>query len=75
VWDSPFLDRGGPPIVFRVVVQDRSGQRKWARGSCGGRLEVRWIKPESWVAASHSKANPLWDDDLDAPRYETARQN
>jgi hypothetical protein len=66
VWDRPFLEKGGSPIVFRVVVQDRSGQRKWARVMCGANLEVRWIKPESSLASSWSKNDPLWDQELDA---------
>src|SRR5271170_2800569 len=35
VWDSPFLENNGAPIVCRVVIQDRSGQRKWARVMSG----------------------------------------
>jgi hypothetical protein len=66
VWDSPFLENSDAPIVFRVVVQDRSGQRKWARVMSGRRLEVRWSKPEPSLAFSPSKEDPLWDQDLDA---------
>ena len=66
VWDGPFFEDGGPQIVFRVVVQDRSGQRKWARVLCGKRFEVRWVKPESSFASPRSNDDPLWDQELDA---------
>lgn len=65
VWDSPSLDNGGAQVVFRVVVQDRSGQRKWARVRSGKRFDVRWIKPESSFASSRSQDDPLWDQELD----------
>lgn len=66
VWDNPYLGNGVAQVVFRVVVQDRSGQRKWARILCGTTVEVRWIKPESWFAMSPAKRDPLWDRELDA---------
>jgi hypothetical protein len=64
-WESPFLGNGGAQVVFRVVVQDRSGQTKWARVLSGRRVEVTWIEPESF-ASSRSKDDPLWDQELDA---------
>ena len=66
VWDGPFFENGGQQIVFRVVVQDRSGERKWARVSSGRRFEVRWTKPESSFATLASHDDPLWDEQLDA---------
>jgi hypothetical protein len=65
VWESPFCENGGAHVVFRVIVQDRSGQTKWARVLPGRRVEVRWIEPDSF-ASSRSKDDPLWDWELDA---------
>jgi len=71
VHDSRFLKDGSAHVVFRVVVQDQRGERKWACVLSGSQLEVRWIKPEIWfasssIASSSSKDDPLWDHELDA---------
>jgi hypothetical protein len=66
VWDSPFLENGCAQVAFRVVVNDRSGQRRWATVVSGRRFEVRWIKPDTFFAMSRSKHDPLGDHDLDA---------
>ena len=43
VWDEPVVGNDAAQAVFRVVVQDRSGQRKWALVRSGRRFEVTWI--------------------------------
>ncbi|HKI20182.1 MAG TPA: hypothetical protein VKA15_19995 [Isosphaeraceae bacterium] len=71
VWYSPFLKNGRAQVVFRVVVQDQRGEKKWAWVHSGSRFDVRWLEPESWlasssVASSSSKDDPLSDHELDA---------
>jgi hypothetical protein len=52
VSDCSIINKANPQLVFRVVVQDQRGERRWARISSGRRFEVRWIEPESWFAFS-----------------------
>jgi hypothetical protein len=73
LWASPFLPSGGQ-VVYRIVVEDRQGRRRRGWALCGGyflgtlsrRVAVRWDQPETVVAPSTFKDEPLWDEELDA---------
>jgi hypothetical protein len=68
VWYSPFVKSGRAQLVFRVVVQDKKRERRWAWVHCGSRLDVKWMDPESWIAsssvASSSNDNSRWDHEM-----------
>ncbi len=58
VGDSSVLDAGRVQIVYRVVVQDQQGERKWASILSGSRFEVKWMAPESWFTLSSVGSAP-----------------
>jgi hypothetical protein len=60
--NGPLLKNGGEKLVFRVAVQDQLGERKWAWIRPGGRLEVKWTKPESWFASASIASSPSEGD-------------
>jgi hypothetical protein len=73
LWASPFPTSGGQ-VVYRLIVEDRRGQRRRGWAVCGGyflgtlsrRVVVKWDEPESVVALSSPKDDALWDEEVDA---------
>jgi len=72
VWDSPFLKIRSAQVVFRMVVQDQRGERKWAWVLSCSPFEVRWTKPESWFASSSVARSSSKDEHLDGTQVTDA---